>query len=179
MKPGPTRKALARLRGELGGLGLAALALAAAVAAFHMLALKPLEARNARLEALVSRQVPKAASQGEMHGSTADRVSAVYAFLRKDEETTDWLAKLHGIGTATGVQLRSATYRPHATAGRIQRYEIVLPLAGSYPQIRDFLKRSLAEIPVMSVDQLTLKRESRGDGVVQAELRLTLHVVKS
>jgi hypothetical protein len=56
---------------------------------------------------------------------------------------------------------------------------MVLPVAGSYPQIRDFLKRSLAEIPVMSVDQLTLKRESRNDGTVQAELRITLHMVKS
>ena len=39
------------------------------------------------------------------------------------------------------------------------RYEIVLPVAGSYAQIRDFLKRALAEIPVLSVDQLTLKRD--------------------
>jgi hypothetical protein len=53
-------------------------------------------------------------------------------------------------------------------------------VAGSYPQIRDFLKRSLAEIPVLSVDQLTLKRESgKGAGPVHAELRLTLHMVKS
>ena len=56
---------------------------------------------------------------------------------------------------------------------------IVLPVSGSYPQIRDFLKRSLAEIPLMSVDQLALKRESRNDAAVQAELRLTLHMVKS
>jgi hypothetical protein len=31
----------------------------------------------------------------------------------------------------------------------------------------------------MSVDQLTLKRETRTDGAVQAELRMTLHMVKS
>ena len=59
------------------------------------------------------------------------------------------------------------------------RYEIVLPVAGSYPQIRDFLRRSLAEIPVLSVDQLSLKRESRNDAALQAELRMTFHMVKS
>jgi len=55
---------------------------------------------------------------------------------------------------------------------------IALPVAGSYGQIRDFLKRSLAEIPILSVDQLTLKREGKNN-VVTAEMRLTLHMVKS
>ena len=45
------------------------------------------------------------------------------------------------------------------------RYEIVLPVTGSYGQIRDFLKRARAEIPVMSIDQVTLrKEESKGGG---------------
>jgi Tfp pilus assembly protein PilO len=103
----------------------------------------------------------------------------VYEFLKKDEETTDWLAKLHGIGAATGVQLKSATYRTQSTDARIVRYEIALPVTGSYGQIRDFLKRSLAEIPVLSVDQLTLKRESGNGSLIHADLRLTLHMVKS
>ena len=53
-----------------------------------------------------------------------------------------------------------------------------MPLTGSYTQMRDFLKRALAEIPVLSLDQMSLKRESRNDGMLQAELRLTLHKVK-
>jgi hypothetical protein len=59
------------------------------------------------------------------------------------------------------------------------RYEIVLPVAGTYPQIRDFLRRSLEEIPVLSLDQLSVKRERRSDAAVQAELRMTLHMVKA
>jgi hypothetical protein len=167
---------LLRLRHELGGLGLASLVLLAAVGAFHFAVLKPLEAKNGELKSLAARQVHRAERDP---GTTADRVGAVYQFLGKGEQPTDWLAKLYGIGAATGVQLKSANYRTQQTAGRIVRYEIVLPVAGSYPQIRDFLRRSLIEIPVMSVDQLTLKRESRNDGALQAELRLTLHMVKS
>ena len=45
-------------------------------------------------------------------------------------------------------------------------------------QLRDFLRRTLTEIPVLSLDQMTLKREGRNDGAVQAELRMTLHMVK-
>jgi hypothetical protein len=55
----------------------------------------------------------------------------------------------------------------------------VLPVAGSYSQLRDFLKRATSEIPVLSVDQMSLKRESRNDGALQAELHLTLHLVRS
>jgi len=168
---------LLRLRHQLGGPGLAALLLLAAGAAFDLAVLEPMKASNALLEERVSRQAPRARA-GEP-GNAAHEIAQVYDHLRKDEQTTDWLAKLHGIGSATGVLLKSASYRSEKTAGRIVRYEMVLPLAGSYPQIRDFLQRALAEIPLMSVDQLTLKRESRNDGALQGELRVTFHMVKS
>jgi Tfp pilus assembly protein PilO len=169
---------LLRLRDELGGLGLAALVLLAAVAVFHLLVMRPMEARNAQLKERVARQAPQAAA-GAQPGNATDKLAAVYEFLKKEEQTTDWLAKLHAIGTATGMQMKSATYRTQQTDGRIVRYEIVLPVAGSYPQIRDFLRRSRAEIPVMSIDQLTLRREGRGEATLQGELRMTLHAVKS
>jgi len=178
----PIREKLARLPHELGPLGLASLAVLVALAIFHWLVIEPMQARNAELQERVARQAPAAqerAAQEPGPASTQDRVAAVYDFLRKDQQTTDWLATLYGIGTATGVQLKSASYRTQPADGRIVRYEIVLPVAGSYPQIREFLRRSLAEIPVLSLDQINLKRENRNDGAVNAELRLTLHMVKS
>jgi Tfp pilus assembly protein PilO len=163
-----------RLLQQLGFTGLASIALLGAALLFSNVVVEPLEARSRLLNETAGREARKTdASQ------SGDKVAAVYEFLQKEEDTTDWLAKLHGIGIATGVQLKSANYRTQKTEGRIVRYEIVLPVAGSYAQIRDFLKRSLAEIPVLSVDQLTLKREGKGDGAIQAEMRLTLHMVKS
>jgi Tfp pilus assembly protein PilO len=161
---------LLRLKHELGSLGMAALVLMGAAMAFSALMLAPLEKRNQALQASL-KKAPRASPSGE-------KVEAVYGFLNKDAETTDWLAKLYGIGKATGVELKSATYRTQTDAGRLERYEIVLPATGSYPQIRDFLKRALGEIPVLSLDQMSVKRESRNDGAVQAELKLTLHKVK-
>ncbi|MNC99262.1 hypothetical protein D3C83_174870 [compost metagenome] len=73
------------------------------------------------------------------------------------------------------MELRSAAYRTQAAGARLERYEIVLPVSGSYAQVRDFLKRALVEIPVLSLDQVSLKRESRNDARVQAELRLAIH----
>jgi len=165
------RRAMKRLVGLVGIPGLASIALLAAALAFSHLVVKPLEERHGLLKETVARQARAggAAPSGE-------KVAAVYEFLGRGEDTTDWLAKLHAIGVATGVQLKSAAYRTEKTEGRIVRYEIALPMSGSYPQIRDFLKRALAEIPVMSVDSISMKRT---DHALQADLRLTLHMVKS
>jgi Tfp pilus assembly protein PilO len=160
-----------RLLHRIGFAGLASIALLAAALLFSSFVVKPLQERTQLLKESAARQTRKT-----QNSQSGDKVAAVYEFLQKEEDTTDWLAKLHGIGVATGVQLKSANYQTQKTEGRIVRYEIALPVAGSYTQIRDFLKRSLAEIPVLSVDSISLKR---GDHAIQAELRLTLHMVKS
>jgi Tfp pilus assembly protein PilO len=164
-----------RVPRELGPTGLAGLAVLGLATLFALLVVEPLKEQNAMLEQRAARSARAAAPPD----SAAQKVAEVYRVLQKPEEVTDWLAKLHGIGTATGVQLKSASYRTQQADGRIVRYEVTLPVDGSYPQIREFLKRGLAEIPVMSVDQLTVKRETRKDSAVHAELRLTLHMVKS
>lgn len=165
-----------RLIDPIGPAGLVALALLAVAVLFSNLVVTPLEQRGQAIKENAGRQGRGAPPSSPGVAPGGDKVAAVYGFLEMPQDTTDWLAKLHGIGTATGVQLKSASYRTHNTESRIVRYEIVLPVTGSYGQIRDFLKRSLAEIPVMSVDSLTLKRTEQS---IHAEMRLTLHMVKS
>jgi hypothetical protein len=169
------KRHLYRLRVELGATGLAAVVVFAAAALFMAFVLQPLKEKNRVLEARagIGRDLGAVANV-----NAAEKLGALYQYLEKPEATTDWLAKLYAIGKATGVELQQATYKSQNAGGRLQRYEIVLPLNGSYTQMREFLKRSLAEIPVMSLDQVSLKRESRNAGAVQAELRMTLHMVK-
>jgi type II secretion system (T2SS) protein M len=161
-----------RLR--LSFLDKASLALLGLALAFSFLAVKPLQERS-RL--LASRISPEAATDADA------KVAELYRFLGaaqdgKEQTATDWLARLYGIGRATGIELQSARYATPQAGGRIARYEIVLPVSGTYAQLRDFLKRALAEIPVLSLDQMTLKRDNRTDGSVAAELHLTLHMVR-
>jgi hypothetical protein len=163
---------LERLRHELGPAGLAAAFLLALAGAFLLLMLQPLQERARVLETALARAQPSAAA------GASGGLGEFYRFFDTREQTTDWLARLHAIARATGVELASASYRSSSPGGRLERYEIVLPLAGGYGRIREFLARALADIPVLSLDQMTLKRESRGEGVVQAELRLTLHRLK-
>ena len=167
-------KQLYRLRDELGEMGVAAIVLFIGAALFMTFVLQPLKDKNRALAARAGAvsDAPLAA------GTPSEKLAAVYQYLAKPEATTDWLAKLYAIGRATGVELQSASYKTQGAAGRLERYEMTIPLTGSYTQMREFLKRALAEIPVLSLDQVTLKREHRREGMLQAELRLTFHMVK-
>lgn len=176
------QRLMLQLRGELGAAGMAGLVLLAFSAAFLAMVLKPLESRNAELSAELERLSARSAATpggaGASGSSAAAKLDTFYSYLGRGEEATDWLAKLYGIAKATGIDMQSATYKSQAAGKRIERYEIVLPVSGTYLQVRDFLKRSLAEIPVLSLDQMTLKREGRNQAEVQAELHMTLHMVK-
>lgn len=165
-----------RIATELGASGLAAAALLAGATLFFALVVKPMQAKNETLAAAVQSQARSSAAASA--SSATDKLAALYRFLDKEEATTDWLAKLYAIAKATGVDMKTANYRTQKAGNRVERYEITLPLTGSYGQIRDFMKRSLAEIPVLSLDQVTLKRENRTDGVLHAEVRLSLHLLK-
>ena len=174
-------KRILHLGRDLGRTGYAALALLGFTALFVAFVLAPLQSRNRSLEASLERHARQAApATGQ--GASLGKLDTLYGYLKKSEAPTDWLAKLYGISVATGVELQSATYRSpqekNSLAEKIQRYEIVLPVQGSYPQLREFMRRALAEIPVLSLDQVSLKRESRNAGAVQAELKMTLHMVK-
>lgn len=168
---GKLKPILLKTRRELGVVGLAGIALLAGALVFSNVVVKPLEEQNGLLRQKGVRAPVTASNQ-----QSAEKVAKVYEHLQMEQGPTDWLAALHGIGVATGVQLKSANYRTQKTDGRIVRYEIALPLTGSYGQIRDFMKRSLAEIPVLSVDSVAMKREG---ATIHAELRLTLHMVQS
>ncbi|MGE5639340.1 MAG: hypothetical protein ACM30H_04540 [Clostridia bacterium] len=177
------RPQLRSLGHDLGRTGQLALILLVLSGVFYKAAVEPLQGRAQRLAAEVERQAGRQDGTGDARAAgTAGKLDTFYQYLRRDERTTDWLAKLYAIGQATGVELRAGDYRMlpagEKGAGKIERYEITLPVTGTYAQMRDFLKRSLEEIPVLSLDQVSLKRETRNDGAVHAELKLTLHMVK-
>ena len=103
-----------RIVERIGMAGVAAIGLLAAALFFSNFMVRPLEERNALLKQSASGKANSAAPSGA-------KVAAVYAYLQKEEATTDWLAKLHGIGTATGVEMRAATYGTKPAEGRIVR----------------------------------------------------------
>ena len=162
-----------RLRTELGLLGMGSLVLIVCGVSFQAAVLQPLDARRNALE----QRIAQGFAQGRGAQSDAAPGASLPRFYRHFESAEDaptQLARLHGIGKAAGLDLRSAQYRVDKGGPRIVRYEITLPLSGTYAQIRSFLTHALVEIPVLSLDQVSLKKD-RSDGPVLADVRMTLH----
>src|SRR5690606_15137408 len=104
------RDPLLRLRTDLGRGGLLALALLVAAFAFHAAVVRPLGQKNAALALELAQAKP---APVERAGARLERF---YEALERTETVTDWLAKLYAISTASGLEMKSATYRTHAPA---------------------------------------------------------------
>ena len=170
-----------RARRELGALGMLALILIAGAAALHYYGVKPLEAKRDLLEERLARQAARdRASDARLlrDAAPAAKLAAFYRFLQTGEKTTDSLKKISTIARSAGVELASAEYKLQKTDSHIARYEIALPLSGSYAHIRAFLDKALQDIPVLSLDQISFHRKNAGDANVQADARLTLHLLQ-
>jgi hypothetical protein len=166
---------------ELGALGMAALALIALGVALHVYGVKPLEAKHEQVQARLARlEAQERASDERLlrDAAPAARLAAFYRFFDRRETATALLEKLNALAAAAGIELRTAEYRLQHTGSRIERYEITLPLWGSYAGIRSFVERALEEIPVLSLDQISFRRKQASESAVQAEARLTLHLFR-
>ena len=163
---------------RLGWPGKAALALLASTAVFHQAALIPLDAQRQSLERSAERAARLRSPDPNLvrAASPSSKLAAFYRFFQREESTTDWLAKLYAVAEKSGVSLRLAEYRLAPGPGKLDLYEIALPLAGDYAQIRAFLENALIEIPVLSLDQVNFRRKRTNDLTVETEVRLTMHV---
>jgi hypothetical protein len=166
---------------RLGWPGKLALVLLAATAVFLETGLRPLETQSERLDRSIERATQQLRSADPSLVRTASpqaKLEAFYRFFQREESTTDWLAKLYAIAEKGGLTLRAAEYHLLKGPGKLDRYEIVLPLVGDYAQIRAFLENALLEVPVLSLDQLSFRRKLSSDLAVESDARLTLHVLR-
>lgn len=175
------KSALTRSREALGVFGIAALVLLGISTLFFFTTIKPLEDRLVRLDHDLQQATRRGVAgimKTAMPQSRPSQLAAFYRFFESDDGKGVWLAKLHGIATASGLELRSGDYRLAESPGRIERLQIVLPITGTYAQIWTFLEKALAEMPMLSLDQVTLRRKGAGEPRAEADVSLTLHLLK-
>lgn len=151
-------------------LTLASLVFIAATGVFTVLVVWPLD-EQAKQPIEIQRPAPLMSQPSALEG--------FYAELRRGETTDAWLAKLYAAALASGVELRAAQYRLAESRHRIERYEIVVPVTGTYAQVRRFLNLAVVEIPVLSVDRASFRRKTVNEGRIEADIVLTLHLVRT
>jgi hypothetical protein len=176
--------AVARLRAvveRLGRAGVVGVALLAFAAAFYASAVAPLAIERAGLRAqaddLERRLQLGAGSGGGLRGTPAEQLATFYAFFPPPQSSPDWLGKIDAAARAKGLVLRSGEYRlERGVEHQLARYQITLPVVGSYAQIRGFVGQVLADVPAAALEEITLRRENAASPTLEARIRLTLYL---
>ena len=160
------------------GLGLIALCLL-----FYLAALRPAQARLHQLQAdmlSLHEQIQNSARSLQANRETpSEQLVAYYKFFPAASSSPVWLEKIYSAARSQHLTLDQGEYRPaQEKAGRLMRYQITLPVRGSYLQLRNFLAAVLTDIPIASLDHISFERRKIGDQTVNAKIKLTLYLAQ-
>jgi len=152
---------------RLGRVGLLGGALVAAALAADFLLLRPLEAEWA---GLVDRN--QRAALAAPDPAAARRTVAGPPVAAAAEEV---LRQLFAAAAKNGLELDQGDYTLSSEqSGDIHRYQISLPVSGSYPALRAFLAEALNGSPALALSHLEMERAVIEDTELVASLRFTL-----
>jgi Tfp pilus assembly protein PilO len=163
-----------------GWPGAAGVALLVLCAAFYLSQFQGQQQRTIGLERELSslRNRPQQTATPARSALTTDeQLAAFYAYFPSKAKTADILATLYAEAAKQSLRIERAEYRAVGDpVGRITRYQITLPVHGSYVQIRRFVAGLLTDIPVASIENVQFQRQKAGDASVEAKIRLVLYL---
>ena len=87
------------------------------------------------------------------------------------------LARVFQAAAAQELNLDQGDYRLERDRySKLQRYEIELPVKGTYPQLRHFLAKTLADVPSLALDSVSFNRQKIDDAALDARVKMTLYM---
>lgn len=169
-----------QLRNELGWQGVSGILLLLIGLMFSDSVLGPAEERATQAREKAQGQHQRTALGQEMQSELpAVMLQKYYDFFTTDQEITDQLARIYNVAQANGLELRQGDYKVVRAKGeRMTQYQITLPLAGGYNQIRRFAAQVLVEMPTLALDQIKFERKQANDSTIEAQIMLTLYRVQ-
>ena len=127
-----------------------------------------------RESASLKTRIEQAAKSGIPETGSQEELARFYDFFA-DTHLTEWLNKLYAAAAAQKLVLEQGEYRiTPDKSGKLARYQITLPVKGSYVQIRQFVAQALADVPVAALEDINFKRETIGATQLQARIKFTL-----
>jgi hypothetical protein len=159
-----------------GMAGLALLALSIAVAATAIsVRLTELDAVQAASEGREQRVAGDAQSRAQ--ASRDEQLLKFYGHFPALSTLPDWLERVYGAAEKNGVALEIGEYRlVQEKNWKLTRYQVTLPVKGSYQQIRGFIAQVLTDVPASALEEVGFKRDTVGSDRIDARLRLTLYL---
>lgn len=165
---------------QAGWMGITGFSLLIFSATFYLSAVIPDRVRIAELqqESISLRQhAHRALAQGGISttNDTATELETFYRFFPTAKQKNIGLAKIYSAAEHQGLILEIGEYRYISDPNsKLSRYQLTLPIKGSYLQIRNFVNEILAKVPSAAVDDISFKRESISSTTLDARIKLTL-----
>lgn len=119
----------------------------------------------------------KSADQDVIPDRPETQLLAFYRFFADHQDIPDLLEQIYEHASAIGLRLDRGEYRVISDkTGKLLRYQITLPVKGTYPQIRGFVANILKDIPTLSLDNINFKKQKITDPTVDSEIKLSLYL---
>ena len=168
-----------RMLGTPGVIGIALLVFSLTYTLSALLPAKEdLEAKRDQVSSTQART--RQEKSGVADASPAGQLRAFYGFLPAQPAATEWLDRIYAAADKEKVTLPRGEYslviEPESG---VARYRILLPVKGSYSQIRSFVATALDSVPSLALDDINFERQKIGDGMVDAKVRMTLYLKKA
>lgn len=166
----------------LGAPGAAGLLLLLVLGIIQLGLISPLQTQleQSRREARQERESLHRAMREQMAGEQdpVAQLKVFYKFLDTGEILSDSLAKLYNVAESQGVVLKQVEYRLVSDKpAKLKHYQITFPVQGSYFEIRRLLAGILAELPIASLDYVSLERKKINEPTVEVQIKLTLYLI--
>jgi Tfp pilus assembly protein PilO len=119
---------------------------------------------NAELANPVARSLPAETS-----------LTSFYKHLPPEQSATKQMKKIYKFASVESLQLTQGEYKfSRDKAGRLGSYQIILPVKGSYIQVRKFIAKVMNAMPMVALDEVSFKRETIGGAEVEAKIQFTI-----
>ena len=95
-------------------------------------------------------------------------------------QASELIERLYHLASAERISLARGEYALGVDPKtQLARYQIVLPLRGSYLQIRRFLQALVGQMPALVLEDIDLQRKRIGDSELTGRIRMTLYLSRS
>jgi Tfp pilus assembly protein PilO len=95
--------------------------------------------------------------------------------LPSPSDIPEIMASVVAIAATAGIELDRGSYDlVSADPDAISRYQMSLPVTGSYPEVRKFIEDVLAAEPAISLEKMRIERDAVTDQVIAADLMFAI-----
>jgi hypothetical protein len=161
--------------------GMLAIGILAICSAFYVLTIYPEQARLDRahqsVELFNENRLQGSKLQNGLIPSPEAQLALFYQKFPAEGDASLWIGKLVALAASRGINLNDGEYKAtRDKVGKLVRFQMTLPVNGTYLQIRKFLSDLQGTLPVIALENVQFERQKVADPKVEATIKLVLYL---